>query len=120
MERVHKVSSVRETEEAEEVNGMVLVARVVHYIFGVIIAFIMLRFILLLLGANTGNVFVDFIYNVSGIFVAPFYGIFNNTPVFGRSIIDVSSIVAVVVYALLSWAIGALVTLGLRRRDDVV
>lgn len=118
MEHVHKAPTVTRVEEPETVNGAVFAARVVHFIFGVIIAFIVLRFILLLLGANTGNLFVDLVYGVSGVFVAPFYGVFNNTPVFGQSIIDVSSIVAIVVYALISWALGALVTLGTRRRAE--
>jgi hypothetical protein len=95
-------------------------ARIIYFIFGVIIAFIALRFVLLLLGANQGNAFVDFVYAVSGIFVAPFYGIFNNTPTFGASVLDVSSIVAILIYALISWALVTLVTLGTRNRGAEV
>lgn len=120
MEHVHKATEVREVREVPEhegVSGAVVMARLVHFIFGVIIAFIIMRFVLLLLGANMGNPFVDFVYTVSGFFVAPFYGIFNNTPTFGQSIVDISSIVAIVVYSLLSWGIGALVTMGMRRSE---
>lgn len=96
-----------------------ILARVVYFIFGVIIAFIALRFVLLLLGANEGNAFVDFVYAVSGVFVAPFYGIFGNTPQFGRSVLDISSIVAMAVYALVAWGLAALFTLGTRNRAAV-
>ena len=96
-----------------------LAARIIYFIFGVVIAFIALRFVLLLLGANQGSAFVDFVYGVSGLFVAPFYGIFNNTPTFGASVLDVSSIVAILIYALISWALVALVTLGTRNRAEV-
>ena len=113
-ERVHEVRDVRE----QAVGPTTFIARIVYFIFGVIIAFIALRFVLLLLAANQGNVFVDFVYGISGIFVAPFYGIFGNTPEFGASIVDVSSIVAILVYALISWAIVSLVTIGKRDRTE--
>lgn len=114
-ERVHEVR-----EERDPVVGpSVLVARIVYFIFGLIIAFIAVRFVLLLLAANEGNAFVDFVYGVSGVFVAPFYGIFGNTPQFGASVLDISSIVAMIVYALIAWAIVSLATIGSRRRDEV-
>lgn len=115
---VHRVQEVREREEPV-VGPSVFAARLVFFIFGVIIAFIVLRFILLLLGANEGNAFVDLVYGISGVFVAPFYGIFGNTPQFGASVIDVSSIVAIIVYTLIAWAITSLVTIGSRNRDEV-
>lgn len=117
MEHVHKATEIREVPEREGVSGAVVLARMVHFVFGLIITLIAIRLVLLLLGANMGNPFVDFIYTVSGFFVAPFYGMFNNTPVFGQSIVDISSIVAMIVYALLSWAIGSLITMGMRRSE---
>lgn len=113
-----RVQEVRETDRGT-VGPSVFVARLIYFIFGLIIAFIALRFILLLLAANQGNAFVDFVYAVSGIFVAPFYGIFGNTPQLGSSIVDVSSIVAIIVYALIAWAIVSLATIGSRNRTEV-
>jgi len=118
VEQTERVQEVRETD-ARVVQPSTLVARLIYFIFGVIIAFIGLRFILLLLAANQGSPFVDFVYAVSGLFVAPFYGVFGNTPQFGASVVDVSSIVAIIVYALIAWAIISLATIGSRRRDEV-
>lgn len=118
VDHVQRVHEVRDEHEGV-VKPSTFVARLVYFIFGVIIAFIALRFILLLLAANQGNVFVDFVYGVSGLFVAPFYGIFGNTPQFGASVVDVSSIVAIIVYALIAWAIVSLATLGSRDRSEV-
>jgi uncharacterized protein YggT (Ycf19 family) len=115
---VQHVHEVREREEPA-VGPSVFIARLVFFIFGIIIAFIALRFVLLMLGANEGNAFVDLVYGISGIFVAPFYGMFNNTPQFGASVIDVSSVVAIIVYALIAWAISSLLTLGSRERSEV-
>ena len=119
MEHEEKITEVRESGHGEPVDGSVFLARVIYFIFGVIIALIAVRIVLLLLGANQGNAFVDFVYGLSGVFVAPFYGIFNNTPVLGRSVLDISAVVAVIIYALISWGIIALVTLGTRNRRAV-
>lgn len=118
IEHTERVQEVHEAD-ARTVRPSTFAARLVSFIFGVIIAFVALRFVLLLLAANQGSPFVDFIYAVSGLFVAPFYGVFGNTPQFGASVIDVSSLVAIVVYALIAWAIVSLVTLGSRDRANV-
>lgn len=117
-DQVHGVEEVRD-ERATVVGPSVFLARLIYFIFGVIIAFIALRFILLLLAANQGSPFVDFVYAVSGLFVAPFYGVFGNTPQFGASVVDVSSVVAIVVYALVAWAVASLATIGSRNRREV-
>lgn len=101
--------------ESDAAPANIIAKRVVYYITGVIIAFLVLRLILLLLAANQGNGFVDFVYAVSGIFAAPFFGIFNYTPAYGQSVFEVSTVVAIVIYALLGWGIGKLFTLGSRR-----
>jgi hypothetical protein len=99
------------TVERSGATGGVVARRVVYYIAGVIIALIALRFIFLLLGANRGSGFVDFIYNLSGIFVAPFVGIFGE-PTFGVSYFETSSLVAIIVYGLIAVGIGKLFTLN--------
>lgn len=113
MAEVERVTEVRETGTE---RSPIVAARVVHWVFGVIIAFIIVRLVLMLLAANQGSAFVDFIYAISGIFVAPFYGIFNYTPVYGSSVFDVSALVAIIVYALISWGLGNLFTIGSRGR----
>jgi hypothetical protein len=101
----------RQTVTRSSASGGIVARRVVYYIGGVIIALIALRFIFLLLGANKGSGFVDFIYNVSGIFVAPFVGIFGE-PTFGVSYFETSSLVAIIVYGLITVGIGKLFTLN--------
>ena len=86
-------------------------ARVVWYIAGVITTLLALRFVLALLGANKGNGFVDFIYNVSHPFAAPFFGIFNYQTQYGVSKFELSTLVAIVVYLLVAWGLARLVTI---------
>jgi len=122
-ERVHRVTEVAEVDGVDDahpaLSTTVFLARIIYYIFGVIIAFIAVRMVLLLLGANQGNAFVDFVYGVSAVFVAPFYGIFGYTPAIGTAVFDVSSLVAIIIYALISWGLVSLVTLGSRSRTEV-
>jgi len=92
-------------------DGKVIVRRIIWYVAGIIIAFLVVRLILQLLAANQGNGFVDFVYAVSGFFAAPFFGIFNYQPSYGQSTFELSSLVAIVIYALIAWGLAKLFTL---------
>lgn len=123
-EHVHRVDRVTEIHDGindgvhPADSAAVFLARIIYFIFGVIIAIIIVRMVLMMLGANQGNGFVDLVYGVSSVFVAPFYGIFG-TPTYGASIFDMNALIAIIVYALISWGLAALVTLGLRDRSEV-
>ncbi|MDQ3123720.1 MAG: YggT family protein [bacterium] len=100
----------------QSVPGSVLAKRIVYYIGGALLFLLALRFLLLLLGASRNSGFVDFIYSLSGVFVAPFNGIFNE-PTYGRSVFDTATLVAMVVYAIVMVGIAKLFTLNKRNRD---
>ncbi len=91
-------------------SGVVVTQRVIWFFVGVITVLLALRFVLLLLGANRDAGFVDFIYTVSGLFVAPFVGIFGE-PAYGQSVLEISSLLAIVIYALVGWGLAKLITL---------
>lgn len=93
-----------------KVSGVTLAIRIVWFIAGFIIILLTLRIVLLLLGANDTAGFVNFIYNISEPFAAPFYGMFAQ-PTRGVSTLDISSIFAIIIYALLAWGITKLITL---------
>ena len=111
-ERQGDTNTTRQTvQSTSTASSAVILKRVVWYIAGVIIALLAIRVILLLLGANRENEFVDFVYALSDIFAAPFYGIFNYQPAYGHSMLELSSLVAIAVYALIAWGIAKLTTL---------
>lgn len=112
------IHHVREPAVVEAGPG-IFIARVIYFIFGVIIAFLILRFVLLLLAANQGNGFVDFVYSIGAMFASPFFGIFGYTPTYGSSVFEVSTLVAIFVYLLIAWALSSLATIGSRRRYEV-
>ena len=108
---------VRTTTDRQAVTdrtapGSVMAARIVWYITGVIITLLALRLIFQLLGANEGNGFVDLIYSLSGIFAAPFFGMFSYEPSYGVSYFEVGTFVAILIYALIGYGIAQLFTLG--------
>ncbi len=86
----------------------VVISRIVGYIFGVIDAFVLMRFALKLFGANASAGFVEFVYGVSDVFMAPFEAIFP-TPTVGGATVEWSALLAAAVYALIGWGVIALV-----------
>ncbi len=91
--------------------------RVVDTLFGILELLLVIRILLLALGANSGNALVDGIYNVTQPFVAPFIGVFNINQVHpvGTSVIDVAAIVAMVGWAILALIIDAILRIADRR-----
>ncbi len=101
------------TERAE--YGMNVAARIISFIGGVVLALLAVRFLLVLLGANSANGFANFIYSASNPLVQPFFGLFGYEPTFGRSRFEVGTLVAIAVYALVMYLLIRLATIGSRR-----
>ena len=105
------IAVVESTAVARPVGGGQLVRRIVILAFGLIQIVILLRIVLLMLDARTGNAIVAGILDVSQVFVAPFNGILNTDAlVSGGSVVDVAAIVALVGWTILEllvlWVVG--------------
>jgi YggT family protein len=79
------------------------VVQTVYLLVGIVEALIITRVALKLLAANSGVGFVRFVYGVSGPLVAPFSGIFP-TPVSNTNVLELSSLLAIAIYGLITWA----------------
>lgn len=119
VERTETVRQVGDTSvekqtvsQSASASGRVVLSRIIWFVVGVIITFIATRVLLMLLGANQGNAFVDFVYSVGGMFAAPFFGVFGYEPAYGSSVFEISSLVAIVVYALIGWGVVKLVNIS--------
>ncbi|MFH0852112.1 MAG: YggT family protein [bacterium] len=84
----------------------------VWYILGILEAFLAFRFVFKLLGANAGATFTGFVYNVSSPFVWPFLNVFKISRVVQGSIFEWTTLLAMLVYWLLAWAIIKLFIMG--------
>lgn len=84
--------------------------QLVYLVFGVIDGLLVIRLVLKLLGANPTAGFSNWIYNVTDFFLGPFR---NILPTIGnqQSQLEMSVVVAVLVYALAGWALGRLVAI---------
>lgn len=81
---------------------------------GIVETLIGLRVILKLIAANPESPFAAFIYSVSNIFLLPFAGLVG-TPAAGGVVLELSSIIAMLVYALLAWGLERIVWVVLYR-----
>ena len=107
---------VRRVEPVAVSDGyrMNMAARIVYIVGGIIIALLALRFLLALLGANPNNEFANFIYTASHPFVSPFFGLFNFDETLGRARFELETLIAIVVYGLLTALLARLVSIGSR------
>ena len=92
--------------------------QLVYLVFGVIDGLLVIRLILKLLGANPTAGFSNWVYNVTAFFLAPFK---NILPTIGtdQSQLEMSVVLAILVYALIGWAIGRLVAILFYRNVTV-
>ena len=92
--------------------------QLVYLVFGVIDGLLVIRLILKLLGANPTAGFSNWVYNVTAFFLAPFK---NILPTIGtdQSQLEMSVVLAIIVYALIGWAIGRLVAILFYRNVTV-
>ena len=69
---------------------------------------IAIRVVLKLIGANTAAYFTRLIYGITDVFLWPFLGI-TGTPSVGAFQLEISAIIAMLVYALIAWGITKLI-----------
>lgn len=109
-----KETTAISSPEVDEKVAIWSVNRLVYYIAGVIEILLIFRFVLKILGANPVSPFVYFIYFLSGIFIAPFTGIFSTAvnPGFETvSVTEPATIVAIFVYLILAVGIVWLINI---------
>ena len=97
------------------------IRRVVWLLFGVLQVLIILRIVLLLLGANESNDLVAMIITITNPFVEPFRGMFNFDEVnaAGGSVFDFAAVVALIAWTLVEALVLGIIGLADRRTTTV-
>lgn len=93
----------------------------IYLFFAALDIILLFRLVLKLLGASHSSDFVVFVYNLSGIFVAPFQGIFHAATSEGietTSILEPATVVALIVYSILAWGIVELARVILATKKE--
>jgi uncharacterized protein YggT (Ycf19 family) len=106
----------RDVVQQDVVSPAFGIAWGVYLALGIVVGLIIIRVILKALAANTHAGFTSFVYGVTQPLVTPFQGIFATQQTSNGSVFEFSSVVAIVVYALVAWAIVSLAAaMGQRR-----
>jgi hypothetical protein len=100
------------TETKRIATSSQTVEYLIYFFFGALEILLAFRLVLKLMGASMASGFVGLIYGLTGIFILPFEGIFRRGTAQGietTSVLEPSTLVAIVVYAILAWGIVVLV-----------
>ena len=103
----HRRQIVRDTGRGRQLT-LARIVNMIWLLFGVLETFIGLRVFLKLIAANPNNTFAAFIYNTSELFLRPFFGLIGDPATTEGAVLEISSIIAMVVYMLLAWVITRL------------
>jgi len=107
--QVEKREEVYVDRAQQRANLRLWLVRFTYFLLSVLLIVLGLRFIFRLLGANSYNSFVSGLYSVSGFFVTPFNGIFGEPSLHATFVFDVSTLIAMLIYALIFWGIASLI-----------
>jgi ABC-type transport system involved in multi-copper enzyme maturation permease subunit len=108
--RVSEVSTTQHEPEREQRILTFKATQLIWLLLGILEALIALRIGLLLIGANPGSPIVAFIYSFTSLFLFPFTGLIGS-PTYGSMVLELSSLFAMLIYALLAWAVERIVWL---------
>ena len=111
------------TRGRREATSSQTVEYLVYFLFGILEALLVFRLIFKLTGASLSSAFVGLIYGLTGIFILPFEGIFRRGFAQGvetTSVLEPSTLVAIIVYVVLAWGIVKLLRIlsGERQQTD--
>ena len=118
-----RVSEVRTTQKEPERERRIFTfkaTQLVWLLFGILEGLIALRIGLKLIGANPDSPIAVYLYGFTGLFLLPFEGL-TGTPSSGGMVLEVSSVIAMLVYALIAWALERIIwVIFYRPRGPVV
>lgn len=112
---------VVKTETKIEASKTNKIEYLVYFFLGTLETLLAFRLVLKLMGASLASDFVRIIYAVTRIFILPFEGIFRRGFTQGletTSVIEPSTVVAMIVYAILVWGIVKLVRISSGEKQE--
>lgn len=109
-QRMTEVTSSQKEPEREQRIFTFKATQLVWLLFGILEALIALRIGLMLIGANPESPIVALIYGFTSLFLFPFAGLIGS-PSAGSMVLELSSMFAMLIYALIAWAIERIIWL---------
>ncbi len=93
--------------------------QIIWLLLGLLEASIALRVVFKLIAVNAANPFATLLYDVTNLFVAPFKSLVGN-PASGGMVLEITSIIAMLVYLLIAWGIERIVNVVFYRPRGLV
>lgn len=119
----NRVTEVRSVQDEPERGLRIFTFKATQLVwlgFGILETLIALRILLKLIAANPASPIAVLIYGFTDLFLFPFVGL-TATPAVGGMVLELSSFFAMVVYALIAWAIERIIwVIFYRPRGPVV
>ncbi len=107
MSNDNRVSEVRTSQSEPEREQRIFTfkaTQLVWLLFGILEVLIVLRIVLMLIGANPNSPIVALIYGFTYLFLFPFTDLVAS-PTAGNMVLELSSMFAMLIYGLIAWAI---------------
>ena len=78
----------------------------IYLVFGLIEGLLLVRFFLRALAANPDAGFAQAVYAISGVLVGPFNGLFGTPQIATGAALELSTLIALIVYAAIGWLLA--------------
>jgi hypothetical protein len=82
------------------------VVQAIYLVFGLVEGLLLIRFFLRALAANADAGFAQAVYAITGVLVAPFTGLFGTPQITSGAALEISTLVALIVYAGIGWLLA--------------
>ncbi len=114
-----EVRTTHEDKGEEGRNTTFKLTQVIWLLLGILESALALRFLFKLIGVNPSNAFATFLYGFTNLFVAPFASL-TKAPAVEGMVFEFSTLIAMIVYALVFYALERIVyVLFYRHGGDV-
>lgn len=100
---------------ANQNSSVARIVNIIYFLFGALELLLLMRVILHLIGANAENGFASLIDGLSAPFVALFASLLQNPVLGGASVLEITTLIAMLVWAIVAWLVGRLVWLVMSR-----
>ncbi len=96
-------------------SAVARIVNIVYFLFGTLELLLGVRVIFKLISVNPDNGFARFIEDLSSPFVTLFASLLTNPTLGTTGVLEVTTLIAMLVYAILAWLLGRLIWLTLSR-----
>jgi len=108
MTEYQEVRTTKHEEGREQRVATYKVTQLIWLLLALLEGALALRITFKLIGVNAANPFAALLYSVTDLFVAPFASLIG-APQADGMVLEISSLIAMIVYLLIAWAIAAIV-----------